>query len=50
MVFKNENEQGDFFIKRLLLSLEVLLYMLGDGCVFLKMKFIDKNIFFIKKL
>lgn len=50
MVSKNENEQGDFFIKRSSSSLEVSLHMLGDGCVSLKMKSIDKNIFFTKKL
>lgn len=50
MVSKYENEQGEYFIERSSSSLEVSLLMLGDGCVSLKMKSIDKNMIFTKKL
>lgn len=50
MVSKIENEQGEYFIERSSSSLEVSLLMLEDGCVSLKMKSIDKNMIFTKKL
>lgn len=50
MVSKNENEQGEFFIKMSTFRLKVSLLMLKDGCVSLKMKSIDKNMIFTKKL